>query len=45
MTHKHKASYGSITGNMRAVLGILIGLFTMIASTIGIIMFSMGKLG
>jgi hypothetical protein len=25
-THKHKASYGSITGNMRAILGILASL-------------------
>jgi hypothetical protein len=39
MTHKHKASYGSITGNMRAVLGIVIGLITMIGSTIGLIVY------
>jgi hypothetical protein len=45
MTHKHKASYGSITGNMRAVLGIVIGLFTMVGSTIIVIMYFMGKLG
>jgi hypothetical protein len=41
LTHKSKASYGSITGNMRAILGIVIGLFTMIGSTIGLIMFFM----
>jgi hypothetical protein len=29
-THKNKASYGSITGNMRAILGILIGLAAMV---------------
>ncbi len=28
-TAKHKASYGSITGNMRAILGILISLVVM----------------
>ena len=27
-THKHQASYGSVTGNMRAVLGIMIGVLT-----------------
>ena len=29
-THKHKASYGSIAGNMRAVIGILISLGVMV---------------
>jgi hypothetical protein len=29
-THKHKASYGSIAGNMRAVIGILISLAVMV---------------
>jgi hypothetical protein len=29
-THKSKASYGSITGNMRAILGILISLVVMV---------------
>lgn len=28
-THKHKASYGSITGNLRAILGILASLVAM----------------
>jgi hypothetical protein len=37
VTHKHKASYGSITGNIRALLGIVIGLITMVAYTIGIV--------
>lgn len=44
MTHKHKASYGSITGNMRAVLGIIIGLFTMVASTGILVLYFMGKM-
>jgi len=26
VTHKHKASYGSIAGNLRAVIGILLSL-------------------
>jgi hypothetical protein len=42
MTHKHKASYGSVTGNMRAVLGIVIGLLTTIGSTIFVIGYFMG---
>lgn len=42
LTHKSKASYGSITGNMRAVLGIVIGLLTMIGSTIILIAMFMG---
>jgi hypothetical protein len=29
-THRHKASYGSITGNMRAILGILASLLAMV---------------
>ena len=29
-THKHKASYGSITGNLRAIIGILISLGVML---------------
>ena len=28
-THKHKASYGSVAGNMRAIIGILISLVVM----------------
>jgi hypothetical protein len=40
----HKASYGSITGNIRAVLGIVIGLFTMVGSTVFLIMLMSGKL-
>ena len=30
VTHKHKASYGSIAGNMRAIIGILISLGVMV---------------
>lgn len=29
LTHKHKASYGSIAGNIRAIIGILISLVVM----------------
>jgi hypothetical protein len=29
VTHKHKASYGSIAGNMRAIIGVLISLGVM----------------
>jgi hypothetical protein len=43
-THKHKASYGSLTGNMRAILGILIGFVTMIGSSILLVLFFTGKL-
>ena len=43
-THKHKASYGSVTGNMRAILGILIGFITMVGTTIGWVMFMTGNL-
>ena len=44
VTHKQKASYGSMTGNIRAVLGILIGFVTMIGSSIGLFLFFTGKL-
>lgn len=44
MTHKHKASYGSITGNMRAVLGIVIGLVTMIFYSIVLVLWAIGTL-
>ena len=37
MTHKHQATYGSVSGNMRAVLGILIGLTTVVLQAIGLI--------
>ena len=30
LTHKHKASYGSIAGNIRAIIGILISLGVMV---------------
>jgi hypothetical protein len=30
VTHKHKASYGSIAGNLRAIIGILISLAVML---------------
>ena len=43
-THKQKASYGSVTGNIRAVLGILIGLVTMVGSTALLILWFSGKL-
>lgn len=33
-THKHKASYGSITGNLRAILGIVIGLIVIVGQGI-----------
>src|SRR5438094_10048355 len=32
ITHKHKASYGFVTGSMRAVLGILIGLISRVVT-------------
>ncbi|MSQ93681.1 MAG: hypothetical protein EXR98_03900 [Gemmataceae bacterium] len=34
MTHKHKASYGSITGNLRAILGIVIGLIVIVGQCV-----------
>lgn len=34
VTHKQKASYGSITGNIRAVLGILISLVVIVGQGI-----------
>jgi len=39
LTHKSKASYGSITGNMRAVLGILISLVLIVVHGIGLFLF------
>lgn len=44
MTHKHKASYGSITGNMRAVLGIVIGLITMVFYSIVLVLWAIGTI-
>lgn len=43
-TQKHQASYGSITGNIRAVLGVVIGLITMIGYSIFWIMMATGKI-
>lgn len=39
LTHKHKASYGSIAGNMRAVMGILLGLGAMVLHGILVFLF------
>jgi hypothetical protein len=42
-TAKHKATYGSISGNMRAVLGIVIGLGTVVIHIIALIAFVMNR--
>ncbi|MBI2804169.1 MAG: hypothetical protein HYX68_04195 [Planctomycetes bacterium] len=39
VTHKHKASYGSITGNMRAILGIVIGFIVLVGWGIGLFVY------
>jgi hypothetical protein len=44
VTAKHKATYGSISGNMRAVLGIVIGLFTAVVQTVMLVLILSGKL-
>jgi hypothetical protein len=43
VTHKHKASYGSIAGNLRAIIGILISLVVMVAYGVLIFMFATAK--
>ena len=44
MTHKHKASYGSMAGNMRAILGILVSLFAMVLHAVILFMWLTGNL-
>ncbi len=44
MTHKHKASYGSITGNLRAILGIVIGLIVIVGQAIVAVMWFNGTI-
>jgi hypothetical protein len=39
VTHKHKASYGSIAGNMRAILGIVFSLIAMVLHAIGLFVY------
>jgi hypothetical protein len=39
VTHKHKASYGSVAGNMRAILGIAFSLIAMVLHTILLFMY------
>lgn len=41
-THKHKASYGSIAGNIRAIIGILISLGVMVMHAVLVFMFFKG---
>jgi hypothetical protein len=43
LTHKHKASYGSIAGNLRAIIGILISLGVMALHGVLIFLFVMGR--
>lgn len=43
LTHKHKASYGSIAGNMRAVMGILFSLGAMVVQGVLVFLFFTSK--
>jgi hypothetical protein len=42
-THKSKMSYGSIAGNMRAILGILFSLAAMVMHILLIYLYATGK--
>jgi hypothetical protein len=41
MTHKQKATYGSVSGNIRAIIGIVLGLSTFVIHVFALIAFLM----
>ena len=43
VTHKQKATYGSVSGNIRAIIGIVLGLSTFVIHVIALIAFLMAK--
>jgi hypothetical protein len=43
VTHKQKATYGSVSGNIRAIIGIVLGLSTFVIHVLALIAFLMAK--